>query len=146
MAVKPIPEGYHTLTPYVMVEGAAKFIDFLKAAFDAQVQVRMDMPGGKVAHAEIRIGDSLLMLGDANPQAPAQSVGAYLYVPDVDATHRRAVQAGAKSVAEPTNQFYGDRNSRVIDPWGNTWGIATHVEDVPPEEMERRAQAAMKKQ
>lgn len=146
MAVKPIPDGYHTLTPYVVVEGAAKFIDFLKAAFDAQVQVRMDMPNGKVAHAEVRVGDSLLMLGDANPQAPAQSVGAYLYVPDVDATHRRAVQAGAKSVVEPLTQFYGDRNSRVIDAWGNTWGIATHVEDVPPEELKRRAEAAMKKQ
>ncbi len=145
MAVKPIPDGYHTITPYVVVEGAAKFIEFLKQAFDAQVQVRMDMPGGKVAHCEVRLGDSVLMLGDANPQTPPQSVSVYLYVPDVDATHRRAVQAGAKSVVEPSNQFYGDRNSRVRDAWGNTWGIATHVEDVPPEELKRRAEAAVKK-
>ncbi len=146
MAAKPIPDGYHTITPYVVVEGAAKFIEFLKQAFEGKVEVRMDMPGGKVGHAEVRLGDSMLMLGDASPQNPAQSAGIYLYVPDVDTTHRRALQAGVTSLAEPSNQFYGDRNSRVRDAWGNLWGIATHVEDVPPEEMKRRAEAAMKKQ
>lgn len=145
MAVKPIPDGYHTITPYVVVEGAAKFIEFLTQAFGAKVEVRMDLPGGKVAHAEVRLGDSMLMLGDASAQNPAQSAGIYLYVPDVDATHRRAVQAGATSLAEPANQFYGDRSSRVRDAWDNLWGIATHVEDVPGEEMERRAAESMKK-
>lgn len=145
MAVKPIPDGYHTITPYVVVEGAAKFIEFLTQAFEGKVEVRMDAPGGKVAHAEVRLGDSMLMLGDASAQNPAQSAGIYLYVPDVDATHRRAVRAGAASLAEPANQFYGDRSSRVRDAWGNVWGIATHVEDVPPEEMKRRAEEAMKK-
>jgi PhnB protein len=145
MAVKPVPDGYHTITPYVSCEGAAKFIDFLKQAFEATVKVRMDMPGGKVAHAEVQLGDSILMVGEAGAENKAQSVGVYLYVPDVDATHRRALAAGATSVAEPANQFYGDRNSRVRDAWGNTWGIATHVEDVPPEEMQKRAEEALKK-
>jgi PhnB protein len=146
MAVKPIPEGYHTITPYVVVEGAAKFIEFLTQAFDAKVKERMDRPDGKVAHAEVCLGDSILMLGEATAEAQPQSAGIYLYVPDVDATYRRALAAGATSEAEPSNQFYGDRNARVRDAWGNFWGIATHVEDVPPEEMKRRAQAAMKKQ
>ena len=145
MAVKPIPDGYHTITPYVVVEGAANLIEFLKQAFEGNVEVRMDLPGGKVAHAEVRLGDSMLMLADASAQNPAQTAGIYLYVPDVDATHRRAVQAGATSLAEPANQFYGDRNSRVRDAWGNVWGIATHVEDVSGDEMKRRAEASMKK-
>ncbi len=146
MAVKPIPDGWHTITPYIVVEGAAKFIEFLTQAFDARVKERMDGPGGVVVHAEVWLGDSILMLGDASAQAKPQSAGIYLYVPDVDATYRRALQAGATSVAEPSNQFYGDRNARVRDAWGNSWAMATHVEDVPPEEMMRRAQAAMKKQ
>jgi PhnB protein len=115
MAVKPIPDGYHTITPYIVVEGAAKFIEFLKQAFGGKVEVRMDMPGGMVGHAEVRLGDSMLMLGDASAQNPAQSAGIYLYVPDVDAKHRRALAAGATSVVEPATQFYGDRNSRVRD-------------------------------
>jgi PhnB protein len=145
MAVKPIPDGYHTITPYIVVEGAAKFIEFLTQAFDAKVKERMDLPGGKVAHAEVILGDSILMLGETTAEAKLQSAGIYLYVPDVDATYRRALQAGATSVAEPADQFYGDRNARVRDAWGNFWGIASHVEDVPPEEMKRRAEVALKK-
>ena len=132
-------------TPYAVVEGAGKFIEFLQQAFDAKVNLRMDSPDGKVSHCELTIGDSVMMLGDANPQTPKMSVGIYLYVSDVDATHKRAVAAGAKEVVAPATQFYGDRNSRVIDPWGNTWGIATHVEDVPPEEINRRIEEMMKK-
>ena len=146
MAVKAIPDGYHTITPYVVVEGAAKFIEFLAQAFGAKVKERMDRPDGKVAHAEVWLGDSILMLGETTPQAKPQSAGIYLYVPDVDATYGSALAAGATSEAEPANQFYGDRNARVRDAWGNSWAMATHVEDVPPEEMMRRAQAALKKQ
>jgi PhnB protein len=145
MAVKPIPEGYHTMTPYIVVEGAAKFIEFLAQAFGAKVKERMERPDGKVAHAEVILGDSILMLGETTAEAKLQSAGIYLYVPDVDATYRRALQAGATSVAEPADQFYGDRNARVRDAWGNFWGIASHVEDVPPEEMKRRAEVALKK-
>jgi PhnB protein len=145
MAVKPIPDGYHTITPYIVVEGAAKFIEFLTQAFDAKVKERMVRPDGKVAHAEVILGDSILMLGETTAEAKLQSAGIYLYVPDVDATYRRALQAGATSVAEPADQFYGDRNARVRDAWGNFWGIASHVEDVPPEEMKRRAEVALKK-
>jgi PhnB protein len=145
MAVKPIPDGWHTITPYIVVEGAAKFIEFLTQAFDAKVKERMVRPDGKVAHAEVWVGDSILMLGETTAEAKLQSAGIYLYVPDVDATYRRALQAGATSVAEPADQFYGDRNARVRDAWGNFWGIATHVEDVPPEEMKRRVEVALKK-
>jgi PhnB protein len=145
MAVKPIPDGWHTITPYIVVEGAAKFIEFLTQAFDAKVKERMVRPDGKVAHAEVWVGDSILMLGETTAEAKLQSAGIYLYVPDVDATYRRALQAGATSVAEPADQFYGDRNARVRDAWGNFWGIASHVEDVPPEEMKRRAEVALKK-
>jgi PhnB protein len=105
----------------------------------------MERPDGKVAHAEVILGDSILMLGETTAEAKLQSAGIYLYVPDVDATYRRALQAGATSVAEPADQFYGDRNARVRDAWGNFWGIATHVEDVPPEEMKRRVEVALKK-
>jgi PhnB protein len=145
MAVKPIPDGYHTITPYIVVEGAAKFIEFLTQAFDAKVKERMVRPDGKVAHAEVILGDSILMLGETTAEAKLQSAGIYLYVPDVDATYRRALRAGATSVAEPADQFYGDRSARVRDAWGNFWGIASHVEDVPPEEMKRRAEVALKK-
>jgi len=139
MAVKPIPEGYHSYTPYFVVEGAAEFIDFLKGAFEAEELFRMAMPGtNKVGHAEIRIGDSIVMCGDANPEHPARQLNGMLYVRDVDATYERAVKLGAKSERPPADQFYGDRMSGVIDRWGNYWGVATHIEDVSPEEMERR--------
>ena len=142
MAVKPIPEGYHTFTPYFVVEGASEFIEFLKAAFDAVELMRMPGPGGKLGHAEVRIGDSALMLADAHPpeQEPRQLNG-MLYVSDVDAVYANAVALGARGIRPPENMFYGDRMSGVVDKWGNYWSIATHVEDVAPEEMQRRMAA-----
>jgi len=142
MAVKPIPDGYHTVTPYLIVEGASRLIDFAKQVFGAEETFRMPGPGGGVMHAEIRIGDSMVMLADAsgaeNPPMPAMI---HLYVPDVDAAYKRAIGAGASSVREPQDQFYGDRSAGVIDALGNRWWIATHIEDVPPEELERRTAA-----
>ncbi|HKC60608.1 MAG TPA: VOC family protein [Myxococcales bacterium] len=144
MAVKPIPEGYRTFTPYFVVEGASDFIDFLKKAFAAEEIFRFPSPGGKIGHAEVRVGDSVLMLADKSPEYPPTRIGSYLYVTDVDATYRKAVGAGGQSKREPANQFYGDRVATVADRWGNTWSIGTHIEDVPPDEMERRMKAQKK--
>jgi PhnB protein len=144
MAVKPIPDGYHTVTPCLTVEGAAKLIDFLKAAFAATVKERVDMPDGSVAHAEVRIGDSIVMLGDAKPEWPAVRTNLYLYVPDVDAVFAAAIAAGATVVREVRDEFYGDRSGGVKDTWGNQWFIGTHKEDLTPEEIGRRM-AGMKK-
>ena len=105
----------------------------------------MDGPAGRIMHAELAIGDSVIMLGEAMPQWPAKSNSLYVYVEDVDTTYQRAIQAGATSVREPSNQFYGDRSGTVTDPFGNTWGIATHVEDVPPDELKKRAEEFQKK-
>ncbi len=146
MAVKPIPDGYHTVTPYLIAPGAAKLIDFLKQAFDARESFRMASPEGRIMHAEVRIGDSVVMMSDTGQEAQPRPCMIYLYVNDVDATYKRALQAGATSLREPANQFYGDRSAAVKDPVGNDWGIATHVEDVPPEEIEKRAEAFMKQQ
>ena len=144
MAVKPIPDGYRTVTPYLVVPGVAKVIDFLKQTFDAQEIMRMTRPDGAVGHAEVKIGDSMVMMGEPmGPQAPMPSM-LYLYVKDVDAAYKRAIKAGGTSMQEPANQFYGDRNAMVKDSSGNIWGIAAHVEDVAPEEMAKRAEAAMK--
>jgi PhnB protein len=145
--VKPVPDGYHTVTPYLCVRGAAKALDFYARAFGAQEKVRMPGPDGKVMHAEILIGDSMVMLGDENPQAKSPEafggtpVSVMLYVPDVDAVFKKATAAGAKTVAPPTDMFWGDRYGRLIDPFGHSWGIATHVEDVTPEEMKKRMAA-----
>ena len=144
MAVKPIPEGYHTFTPYFVVEGASNFIDFVKNAFGGQEIYRFPAPGGKIGHAEMRVGDSVLMLADTTAEFSPSKMVAYLYVPDVDATYKKALAAGARSQREPANQFYGDRVGTVTDRWGNTWSIGTHVEDVPPDEMERRMKAQKK--
>jgi PhnB protein len=146
MAVKPIPDGYHTVTPYLIVEGAQKLIDFLKRGFGAKETFSMPGPGGKIGHAEVKIGNSMVMLADANPRWKATKTMLYLYVEDVDAVYKKAVAAGGKSVMEPANQFYGDRSAGVEDAFGNHWGIATHVEDVPMDELERRAQAFQKQQ
>ena len=143
MAVKPIPEGYNTFTPYFVVEGATDFIEFLKKAFGAEEMYRFPAPGGKLGHAEVRVGSSVLMLADTSPDYPASRMNAYLYVPDVDATYKKAVAAGGQSKREPANQFYGDRAGQFVDPFGHKWFVATHVEDVPPDEMEKRAAAAM---
>jgi uncharacterized glyoxalase superfamily protein PhnB len=137
-SVRPIPEGSHTITPYLVVEGIPKLIEFLKQAFGAQEIFRMARPDGVVAHAEVKIGDSMVMMGTPMGAGKAQTSSLYLYVEDVDAVYQSAIQAGGTSVREPSDQFYGDRTGGVIDPCGNYWGIATHVEDVPPEEVERR--------
>lgn len=142
MAVKPIPEGFRTVTPYLVVEGAAGLIDFLQQAFDAREVFRMAGPNDTVGHAEVRIGDSMVMLADASAQHPAQSCMICLYVEDVDAVYRRAIAAGATSIKEPANQFYGDRSGGVRDATGTQWWISTHVEDVSPEELQKRAAAA----
>jgi PhnB protein len=149
MAVKPIPEGYHTVTPYLIVKGAAQALDFYQRAFGAQESVRMPGPEGKIMHAEIQIDDSKIMLADEFPQMGAVSpqtiggtpVGICLYVDNVDALHSQAVAAGAKVERPLQNQFYGDRSATLVDPFGHKWTIATHVEDVSPEEMQRRMTA-----
>lgn len=142
--VRAIPEGYHTVTPYLIVEGASKLIDFLKQAFDAQEVERMAMPDGSIRHAEVRIGDSMIMMGEAGGDWKPMPASMYLYVEDTDAMYRRALQAGATSLMEPEDQFYGDRNAGVKDPVGNIWWIATHKEDVAPEEIKKRAAARRK--
>ncbi len=152
MATKPIPEGYRTVTPYLIVKGAAEAIEFYKRAFGATELLRMADPHGRVGHAEIKIGDSVIMLADEHPamgyRGPrslgGSSVSILLYLEDVDAVFERALEAGAKAQRPVANQFYGDRTGTLEDPFGHVWTVATHVEDVPPEEMRRRAEAAMK--
>ena len=146
MAVQPIPEGYHTLQIYLAVEDASKAIDFYKQAFGAKERMRLAGPDGRLMHAELLVGDSIVMLGEEMPEmgckAPV-SVGAvssslYVYVPDVDAAFNRAVQAGAKALMPPADMFWGDRFGTVEDPSGHRWGLATHKEDPSPAEMEKR--------
>jgi PhnB protein len=144
MATKPIPDGYHTATPYLTVDGAQKLVDFLKQAFGAKETFCMKGASEKIMHAEVLIGDSVIMISDATPQWKARSSMIYLYVEDVDAVYQRAVQAGATSIRVPENQFYGDRSAGVTDPVGNYWGIATRVEDVSPEELAKRSEAFAK--
>ena len=148
--VKPIPEGYHTLTPYLTIRNAAAALDFYKRAFGADETFRIASPDGKIGHAEIRIGDSAIMLSDEFPEMGArgpESIGGspvmlHLYVENVDALVDRAVQAGGKLERPVADQFYGDRGGLITDPFGHKWWIATHVEDVPPDELERRSKAA----
>jgi PhnB protein len=150
MAVKPIPEGYHSVTPYLIVRGAAQAIDFYKKAFGATEVMRFPAPDGKIAHAEIKIGDSVVMLADESaeyksPQTVGESpVGLLIYVPDVDKTFNQAVSAGAKSTRPVQDQFYGDRLGSLTDPFGHKWMISTHKEDVSAQELERRMQAMPK--
>ena len=137
--VQPIPDGYTAITPYLVAEDASGLIDFLTNAFGAIERMRMPMPDGSVAHAEVEIGGAAVMLGSAMPpEFPPTSAQIHLYVEDVDGAYAQAVAAGASGVAEPADQFYGERIGRVIDPAGNTWTIATHVEDVTPEQMMER--------
>lgn len=146
MAIKPIPDGYHAITPYLVIEGAAKLIDFLKQAFDAQETFRMPTPDGTIMHAEVKIGDSTLMMGEASDKWKPMPASIYLYVNDSDAVYKRALQAGATSLMAPADQFYGDRHGSVKDPAGNIWWIATHKEDVSPDQLKERAEAFMKQQ
>jgi PhnB protein len=149
--VKPVPDGYHTVTPYLVVDGGAKAIEFYKRAFGAEELMRLDAPGGKVGHAELKIGDSRIMLADEFPQMGAKgpkSIGGspvhlLLYVNDCDAVFHRAVAASATVKKPLADQFYGDRSGTVEDPFGHSWTIATHKEDISPDEMKRRAAAAM---
>jgi len=151
MATKPIPEGYHTVTPYLAVDDAAKAIEFYKRAFGAKERVRMEAPGGKIGHAELEIGDSILMLSDTFPQATTKppkelggtSASVFMYAEDVDEVVRQAVDAGATVTMEVADQFWGDRFGTVSDPFGHLWSIATHVEDLTPEEIAERGKAAM---
>ena len=146
MAVKPIPDQYHAVTPYLLGSGTLKLIDLLKKAFDAIETERVMGQGGTVMHAEVRIGDSMLMLSDGGGDWKPMPTVLYLYVTDADAMYKRALAAGATSVVEPVTQFYGDRHGGVKDPSGNVWWIATHVEDVSPEELKKRAEEYLRKQ
>jgi PhnB protein len=151
--VPHIPEGYHSVTPYLVIRGAAKAIEYYKSVFGATEVVRMNGPDGKVAHAELQVGDSRFMLADENPgmgqgYASAATIGAspvslYLYVPEVDKIVQRAAAEGAKILKPVQDQFYGDRSGFIQDPFGHLWGIATHVEDVSPQEMEQRMKKVM---
>jgi len=139
MAVKSVPDGHHTVTPYLVVKGVVKLLDFVVKAFDATVLMKMSRPDGSVGHAEAKIGDSMIMMGEAPSDERVTSAMLYLYLPDADEAYRRAIAAGAESVMPVTTQFYGDRSGGVKDMCGNQWWVATHVEDVPMEEIERRA-------
>jgi PhnB protein len=147
---KPIPEEYPRLTPYLIVDGASAAIDFYREVLGATERMRMPGPDDKVGHAELQIGDSMIMLADEHPEMDAlgpKSVGGtpvmlHVYVEDLDAVFERAVQAGAKTLRQVEDRFYGDRSGEFEDPFGHRWSVATHVEDVPPEEMEKRMAAA----
>jgi PhnB protein len=151
MATKPIPEGYHTVSPYLAVENAAEAIEYYKKAFGAKETVRMNAPDGRIGHAELEIGDSHVMLSDPFPQASTKppkelggtSASVFMYVEDVDAVVKQAVDAGATVTMEVADQFWGDRFGSITDPFGHSWSIATHVEDVSPEEIEERGKEAM---
>jgi PhnB protein len=149
MPVSPVPPAYHTVTPYLIVDGAAQAIAWYTQAFNATEQMRLPAPGDRIGHAEIEIGDSRIMLADESPTLDAKAPGAFgaspisllLYVPDVDATTAQAAATGATIKAQPEDKFYGDRMATLVDPFGHTWSIATHIEDVSPEEIERRLAA-----
>jgi len=149
--VKPIPEGYPEITPYLAVDGANDAIDFYTTVFGARERMRMQGPGGKVGHAELEIGNSLIMLADEFPDMGNRGpktiggtpVTISIYVEDVDDVFDRAVAEGATEIRPVENQFYGDRSGQLEDPFGHRWSVATHVEDVPSDEMEKRAAAAM---
>jgi PhnB protein len=150
MTIKPIPDGYHSITPYLMINGATQAIEFYKQAFGATEMFRMDAPGGKIGHAEILIGDSRIMMADdcgqespfRNPRSSgSSSVGLHLYVDDVDQVFAHAVNADAKVIKPVQDQFYGDRTGALEDPFGHVWFIATHKEDLSPDEIRKRATA-----
>jgi PhnB protein len=149
--VPHIPKGYNSVTPYLIVKGAAQAIDYYKKVFGATEVVRMDGPNGQVGHAELQIGDSRIMLADENPEMghkSAATIGAspvslYLYMPDVDGVVKKAVAEGAKILKPVQDQFYGDRSGFIQDPFGHQWGVATHIEDVSPQEMKERMKKVM---
>jgi len=144
--VKPIPEGYPRVTPYLIVDGASQAIDFYSSVLGAEERMRMPGPGGRIGHAELEIGDSIVMLADESPEMEARSprafggtpVSLHVYVEDSDSVFERAIQAGAKELRPVEDRFYGDRSGAFEDPFGHRWDVSTHVEDVPPEEMSKR--------
>jgi PhnB protein len=148
--VKPIPDGYTSITPYLYIRGASEAIEFYKRSFDAQEMFRLPGPNGRIGHAELKMGNSVVMLADEHPEVGVvgpptlggTSVGILLYVENVDEVVARAVAGGAKIERPIQNQFYGDRSGTLVDPYGHKWTIATHVEDVPPDEMEKRMKKA----
>lgn len=142
MTVKYTPEGYHTIMPYMIIEGADKLMEFIEKTFDGEVIFKMENDDGKIGHAEMKIGDSMLMLAEATAEWKANNSMLQLYVEDADAVYQKALNAGADSVKEPVDQFYGDRSGTVKDFSGNFWIIATHFEDVSEEEMQKRMEAA----
>ena len=152
MSTKPVPEGYHTATPHIVVTDAARALEFYGRAFGATELMRMPAPGGRIGHAEISIGDSRIMLCDEFPEMGARSpralggspVSIYLYVDDADRVTKQAIRAGAKEIRPLEDKFYGDRSGTIEDPFGHTWHISTHKEDVSPEELQRRVQKMMK--
>ena len=154
MAVKPIPDGYHSVTPYLIVADGAAAVAFYQQAFEAKVRMRLPRPDGRIAHAELRIGDSVIMLADEHPEIGALApstiggtpVGLHVYLEDVDAVAAKAIAAGATLKRPVENQFYGDRLGTVEDPFGHRWHVSTHIEDVSPEEIGRRAAVAMQGQ
>lgn len=139
--VNPVPDGFRTLTPYLFVRGTGRLIEFLKAAFDALEIERHTGPDGEVNYAQLKIGDSMIMMSEPRDTWKPMPCGVYLYVEDTDDFYRRALEAGAVSLMEPADQFYGDRTAGVKDPFGNNWWIGTRIEDVTPEEMQRRLEA-----
>ncbi|KAA0944462.1 MULTISPECIES: VOC family protein [unclassified Pseudomonas] len=151
MSVKPIPEGYHSITPYLGIDKAAEAIEFYKKAFGATEIMRLDMPDGKIGHAELRIGDSAIMLASpcgemafGSPGKEHTSVGLHLYVNDVDAQYKQAVAAGGIVISEPKDQFYGDRSGTLKDPFGHVWFLATRKEDLTVEQVRQRAEDMFK--
>lgn len=149
--VSPIPAGYYTVTPYIVCRGAAKAIEFYKKAFDAKEKLRMLSPDGSIGHAELKIGNAIVMLGDENPamgsSAPetvgGTASGLFIYTKDVDKAYAKAIAAGAKAEQPPTNMFWGDRYCKLADPFGHKWSMATHTEDLSPKEMAKRGAEAM---
>jgi PhnB protein len=145
-SVKSVPDGYHTVTPYLLVQDAEKLIDFVIKVFDAKETVRMSMPNGTIGHAEVRLGDSVIMLSEAQGgEYKPMPTGIYLYVENCDAIYKLALEAGATSIMQPTDQFYGDRSAGIKDQFGNHWYIATHIEDLSKEELTKRMDEYMKK-
>jgi PhnB protein len=145
-SVKLVPDGYHTVTPYLLVQDAEKLIDFVIKVFDAKETVRMSMPNGTIGHAEVRLGDSVIMLSEAQGgEYKPMPTGIYLYVENCDAIYKLALEAGATSIMQPTDQFYGDRSAGIKDHFGNHWYIATHIEDLSKEELTKRMDEYMKK-
>jgi uncharacterized glyoxalase superfamily protein PhnB len=141
--IPPTPNGYHTVTPYLTVQAADTFIEFLETIFSGRVTERITRPDGKIAHADVRIGDATIMLNEASDDWKPMSCAMYVYVGDADACYRQAVGAGALSLMPPADQFHGDRMAGVRDPFGNVWWIVTHIEDVASDELQKRADALL---